>query len=126
MEGAKAIGRLLSQGSTLAYLNISSNTLGDEGGVAIAEALQYNSGLESLDMNNCAMRDEGLAALADSLSRTSMYRFHAWGNHFGHHASSRFAELMERHPYLKDLDFLVHQVDGKLEAAAVSVPAGRS
>ena len=37
MEGAKAIGKLLSQGSTLAHLNISSNTLGDEGGMVIAE-----------------------------------------------------------------------------------------
>ena len=46
--GAKSIGLLLSQGSSLAELNLSSNTLCDEGGVAIAEALQYNSGLASL------------------------------------------------------------------------------
>ena len=121
MEGAKALGKLLAQGSTLAKLVVSSNTLGDEGGVAIAEALQYNSGLESLEMTSCGMADEGLAALADSLSRTSLYSFHAWGNRFGTMATSRFADLVERHAYLKDLDFLIHQVDGKLEAAAVPV-----
>jgi len=102
-------------------LNISSNPLNDEGGVAIAQALLYNSGLESLDMTNCGLRDEGLAALAESLARTSMYKFHAWGNHFGEPACQRFADLVERHPYLKDLDFLINQVDGKLECAAVSV-----
>ena len=35
-----------SQGTTLAHLNVSNNTLGDEGGVLIAQALLYNSGLE--------------------------------------------------------------------------------
>jgi len=121
MEGAKAIGKLLSEGTTLAHLNMSSNQLGDEGGVIIAQSLLYNSGLESLDMTSCKMRDEGLTALAESLARTSMYRFHAWGNHFGWSSCSRFADLVERHPYLKDLDFVINQVDGKLECAAISV-----
>merc|ERR1711988_18496 len=121
MEGAKAIGRLLSEGTTLAHLNVSSNQLCDEGGVVIAQSLLYNSGLESLDMTNCAMRDEGLTALAESLARTSMYRFHAWGNHFGWGSCQRFADLVERHPYLKDLDFVINSVDGKLECAAISV-----
>ena len=85
------------------------------------DSLSLGGRLESLNVINCGIRDEGLAALGESLSRTSMYRFHAWGNHFGHMASTRFAELTERHPYLKDLDFAIHQVDGKLEAAAVSV-----
>merc|ERR1711988_1926294 len=121
MEGAKAIGKLLSEGTTLAHLNVSSNQLGDEGGCEIARALQYNSGLESLDMTSCAMRDEGLTALAESLARTSMYRFHAWGNHFGWGSCQRFADLVERPPYLKDLDFVINSVDGKLECAAISV-----
>merc|ERR1719324_311502 len=48
MEGAKAIGKLLSQGTTIEYLNVSSNQLNDEGGRVIAESLLYNSGLQSL------------------------------------------------------------------------------
>jgi len=108
-------------GSTLAHLNISSNALCNEGAAAIAQAFQYNSGLESLDVINCGIRDEGMTALAESLTRTSMYRFHAWGNEFGENACHRFADLVERHPYLKDLDFLVTNVDGRFGVA--SVPA---
>merc|ERR1711988_148450 len=111
MEGAKSLAKLLSEGETLQHLNVSSNKLGDEGGVAIAQALLYNanSRLESLDIKSCGMRDEGLSALAESLARTQMYRFHAWGNAFGEHACARFADLTERHPYLKDLDFMINQ-----------------
>merc|ERR1719324_1599687 len=113
MEGAHALGRLLSEGSTLAHLDVSSNKLGDEGATAIAQALQRNSGLESLGITSCGIRDEGLVALAESLARKSMYRFHAWGNEFGENACNKFADLVERHPYLKDLDFLITNVDGK-------------
>jgi len=120
MEGAKSIGKLLSEGTTLAHLNLSSNELGDEGGLVLAQALQYNSGLESLDVAKCGIRDQGLAALAESLARTSMYRFHAWGNEFGDNACQRFSDLIERHPYLKDRDFMMTRVDGHLQCAAIS------
>jgi len=119
MEGAKAVGKLLSEGTTLAHLNLSSNQLGNEGGLVIAQALQYNSGLESLDIAKCGIRNQGLSALAESLARTSMYRFHAWGNEFGEHACQRFSDLMERHAYLKDRDFIITKVDGKLECSAI-------
>lgn len=47
MEGAKALGKLLSQGSVLVHLDVSSNRLCDEGAIVLADALQYNSGLET-------------------------------------------------------------------------------
>jgi len=121
MEGASALAELLSHGNVLAHLNISANNLRDEGAAHLANALQYNSGLESLDVSNCAINDEGLASLADSLSRTSMYRFHAWGNYFGESATTKFTSLVERHPYLKDLDFVITKSDDQFRVAAINV-----
>eukprot|EP00656_Telonema_subtile_P001519 TRINITY_DN10668_c0_g1_i6.p1 TRINITY_DN10668_c0_g1~~TRINITY_DN10668_c0_g1_i6.p1 ORF type:complete len:144 (-),score=50.41 TRINITY_DN10668_c0_g1_i6:83-514(-) len=122
VQGAAALGALLANGTVLAHLNVSANRLCDQGAVQLANALQYNSGLESLDVSHCAIDDAGLSALADALTRTSMYRFHAWGNRFGCHAPGKFAELAERHPYLKDLDFIISKSEGEeqLRVAAIS------
>jgi len=122
MEGAKALGELLSAGTVLAHLNVSSNRLCDEGALTLANSLQFNSGLESLDVSSCSIDDEGLSGLADVLSRTSLYRFHAWGNSFGENAAAKFADLLDGHPYLKDLDFIMTKVDNQFRVAQAAAP----
>ena len=49
-----------------------------------------------------------------------MYRFHAWGNNFGQEATTKFVTLVERHPYLKDLDFIITKSDDEFRVAAVN------
>ena len=58
--------------------------------------------------------------ITEFCGRTSMYRFHAWGNNFGQEATTKFVTLVERHPYLKDLDFIITKSDDEFRVAAVN------
>ena len=52
--------------SQLRILNLSGNSLQDEGGLAVASGLAGNGSLQQLDLTDCAIGAAGLAALMNA------------------------------------------------------------
>jgi len=65
--GARAFGEMLKCNSTLTYLNICCNEMGDEGATSIAEGLEHNSTLKEINIGTNLIGNEGAIALADAL-----------------------------------------------------------
>jgi Ran GTPase-activating protein (RanGAP) involved in mRNA processing and transport len=68
---AKRIAMELSTNTTLIYLNLGDNRIGDAGAVALARALATNKSLKDLRLFRNCITDLGMATLARSLVQNS-------------------------------------------------------
>jgi len=66
--------RSLARNSRLAFLDISSNSIGDEGAVRLSEALIFNRTLRELNLENCSIFPTGCAALSRALKANTSLR----------------------------------------------------
>ena len=57
--------------TSLMYLDLRSNRIGDVGCAAIASLLELNCNLRFLDFNNNAITNEGAIAIANSLTNNT-------------------------------------------------------
>lgn len=65
-------------------LNVSFNSIGDDGVVTLADALRKNSRLHTLNINNCKIGTKGATSLAESLQHcTSLTSLDISSNLFG-------------------------------------------
>lgn len=68
-EGAKQLALLINNNNNIGLrtIDISSNIIGDEGGIAIAKALSTNSTITRLSLKTNILKDESAIALIESL-----------------------------------------------------------
>jgi hypothetical protein len=62
-EGTAAIGAFLRTNTTLTFLEISGNPLGDHGATALADGLRGNQTLRALIIRHCEIQAAGISAL---------------------------------------------------------------
>lgn len=74
-----ALSSTLRVNSTLTFLNLCGNKLGDEQAVALAAALQANQSLESCKLFDNSIGDEGACAISLMLKRNQTLRFLDFG-----------------------------------------------
>jgi hypothetical protein len=57
----------LNANTSVTYILLGSNAIGDEGASALADALEVNMTVTTIDLRNTSIGDEGASALADAL-----------------------------------------------------------
>lgn len=67
----KVISEALKENQTLTYLNLGGNNIGNEGAGYIAEILKLNSGLTDLQLYVNKIGDEGITTIAEALTTNS-------------------------------------------------------
>ncbi|VDN96624.1 unnamed protein product [Rodentolepis nana] len=83
-EGMKALASAISQNSNMRILNLSDNSLKEEGGSEVAKILKSIPSLEELILDDCLIRSKGCRALAHYIEREdivpSLTRLSLYGN----------------------------------------------
>ena len=90
----------------VAWLNISSNKIGDNGIAHIATALQSNTTMTSLYIRKCSISDEGAESLARALAvNRSLQELDITENEIGDNGIAHIATALKTNSTLKELEF---------------------
>ncbi|CAO3568867.1 unnamed protein product [Mortierella alpina] len=106
--GGKELGLLadmLKTNSTLATLNLDSNTVGDDGAKVLAEALKTNSTLTTLNLPYNSIGDDGAKALAEALeTNKTLTILNLESNAIAYDGINALAEMLKTNKTLNALD----------------------
>ncbi|XP_068744276.1 NLR family CARD domain-containing protein 3-like [Montipora capricornis] len=107
-----ALARALEINSTLTYLNLSDNEIGDSGAGALAKAMERNSTLTFLDLCiSGKIGDSGAAALAKAMElNSSLTELHLGYNEIGDSGAGALAKAMERNSTLTKLSLFGNEI----------------
>ena len=90
----KDVSRMLAVNCSLTLLDISMNSIGDDGVTHLAEALKQNKTLEWLDISLCGITDAGVAPLAEALQvNSSLCQLNILGNKLTKNGRTKLSEL---------------------------------
>jgi len=70
-EGAIDLAEMLKVNKSLTRLDLSNNSIGDDGAIALAKMLKVNTSLEWLILSNNSIGDKGAKALAKTLKEVN-------------------------------------------------------
>ena len=65
--GCTALARAFKANTTLKFLDISMNDIGDNGSAIMADGLKYNKSIETLCLNMCGIGNNGFLVMLDAL-----------------------------------------------------------
>lgn len=112
-----------SGSSSLAELNLASNSISDDGAFAFGAALRHqDTQIGKLNLTKNGIGDEGLVAVARGMEENQVLsQLRLWGNKFDQPSAKCFHELFDgRFKYLAlDCDFKTYIVDGEYHIAQV-------
>jgi hypothetical protein len=90
--------------STMEYLNLSNNRLGDQGVAAVAETLASCRSIRDVDLADCGATVTAAAAVGNLLSNNkTLLRLNVSGNAMGSQGAALMAEGLRNHPTLRTL-----------------------
>ena len=105
-EASRALARELLQNSTITYLNLRRNALGDRGCQALAEALYQNTTLREVNLEACGIGDAGLKALSMSLhTNKSLTKLDLRKNDFKDEGQQALAWALEHNYSVRELEY---------------------
>jgi hypothetical protein len=64
-------GTFIAENQVICSLNVSKNSIGDEGAISIGEALPHNTSLTRLSVASCRISDAGAIAIARSITKNT-------------------------------------------------------
>eukprot|EP00962_Isochrysis_galbana_P029600 scaffold9486_cov90-Isochrysis_galbana.AAC.2 len=105
-DEAKAVAAVLAAGAApkLRMLDLSCNSIGDEGARALVGALPRTTVLKGLSLGNNSIGDEGARALAGALpSATALEKLSLFNNSIGDEGARALAGALPRATALKEL-----------------------
>ena len=127
-QGMSAIGKYLKQEScSLESMHMGNNRAGDLGGKAIAQALAINKSLIHIDLTYNSINDDGLSRLAESLFHNqSLLSFKFFGNTFNQSCLALYYELLRNRERENGWapDFIVYLVDEHYDMAYIETKIG--
>jgi Ran GTPase-activating protein (RanGAP) involved in mRNA processing and transport len=104
LECVGAVADLLIDNPTLVRLNLSSNTIGDDGAAIIAAAVKTNSTLTCLKLNHTSIRDVGIRDIFQALkSNLNVTTLDLSGNTIRDSVET-IGEVLKYNPTLTSLD----------------------
>jgi Ran GTPase-activating protein (RanGAP) involved in mRNA processing and transport len=93
-DGVTHLAEALKQNKTLEKINISYCDITDVGVTHLAEALKQNKSLKWLDISNCHITDAGVSLLAEALQVNNSLRWlTVWGNNLTENGLTKLREL---------------------------------
>lgn len=102
---ARKVANALKRNTTLKYLDLSENRIGDEGAIAISEALKENISLTGLKLASNRISSDGAKAIADMLTvNKSLRRLWLNSNNIGSSGAKALASALKRNKSIYDLD----------------------
>ena len=106
-EGAVELAVALCKNTTLEYLNLGHNPIGEhvEGITAVARMLEENKTLTVLHLEDCHISSEGAVELAVALCKNStLYHLHFYYNPIGVVGASSMSHMLQHNTSLVYLD----------------------
>ena len=104
-EGASSLSEALRVNTSLTSLDLSENSIGDEGASSLSEALRVNTSLTSLDLSENSIGDEGASSLSEALRvNTSLTSLDLSDNSIGDEGASSLSEALRVNTSLTSLD----------------------
>ena len=104
-DGAVAVAQGLKNAVSLQYLDLTGNCIGDDGAVAIAEGLRNAASLQTLKLAGNTIGDVGVAALAEGIKHlTSLQVLELKDNDIGDDGVAALAEAIEHLTSLQTLN----------------------
>jgi Ran GTPase-activating protein (RanGAP) involved in mRNA processing and transport len=110
--------------SPLKVLNLSLNSIGDEGAILLASALQHPILLEVLSLRDCNISYKGISAICklgtqDNLSFSHLKQFDISGNNIGNTGSKYLADFLRHANLLESLNIADCDVNLKVIFQAI-------
>ena len=119
-DGAVTISDGLKYNNTLVELNISHNNITNKGIVNISEAIQVNTTLKKLDISNNILSDDGATAISDGLKcNISLQELNMSWNKITSEGAKMIGEAIKVNKILKKLDINWNSISDD-GAAAIS------
>ncbi|XP_074621745.1 uncharacterized protein LOC141880193 [Acropora palmata] len=104
-EGVNSLAQALRVNTSLSSLDLSSNSIGDEGANSLAEALRVNKSLSSLDLSWNSIGAEGANSLAQALRvNKSLSSLNLSLHFFADEGANSLAEALRVNTFLSSLD----------------------
>lgn len=98
--------------SGLVSLDLSLNSMGDEGAVVLARSLAHNLSLTSLNVGYCHISDRGGVAIARALAfNTTLTALHLSVNYLTTVAATSFSDSISINPALRTIDLSLNLLD---------------
>ena len=116
-KGAESLA--IAASSSLEVLNISSNSIGDEGVTHIANALQTNTNMKFLNVSACDISDKGAESLARALGSLKELRISS--NSIGDEGVAHIAIALQANTTMKLLDVSECDISNKGAKSLASV-----
>mmetsp|Transcript_27421 Transcript_27421/g.67679 ORF Transcript_27421/g.67679 Transcript_27421/m.67679 type:complete len:286 (+) Transcript_27421:25-882(+) len=104
-NGAKALANSLSANSSIVSLDMSANAIGDEGATALSSGLAFNRTTQNLDLHACSIGDAGAKALAGVLldGNASLAALNLKANYIGDEGATALAQAVRKSKSLRCL-----------------------
>ena len=119
-DGAVTISDGLKYNNTLMELNISQNSITNKGTMNITKAIQVNTTLQKLDISNNILSDDGAAAISDGLKyNISLQELDISQNKITNKWAKMIGEAIKVNKILKKLDIRNNSISDD-GAAAIS------
>ena len=104
-EGASYLFEALRVNTSLTSLNLGCNYIGDEGASSLSEALRVNTSLASLNLGYNSIGDEGASSLSEALrGNTSLTSLELSQNSIGGEGASSLSEALRVNTSLTSLN----------------------
>ena len=103
-EGASSLSEALRVNTSLTSLHLSCNSIGGEGASSLSEALRVNTSLTSLHLSCNSIGGEGASSLSEALRvNTSLTSLHLTWNSIGDEGASSLSEALRVNTSLTSL-----------------------
>ena len=110
-EGASSLSDALRVNTSLTSLNLPGNSIGDEGASSLSEALRVNTSLTSLDLSNNSIGVEGASSLSEALRvNTSLTSLNLRYNPIGGEGASSLSEALRVNTSLTTLYLFLNSI----------------
>lgn len=112
-KGGKHLATMLSQNTTLTYVNLVNNYI-RESGKDFGDALKVNTTLKELDLCLTHMTDDAAIAIAEALkTNTTLQSLSFRLNHFSRKVGDHFLEMVQHNNTLRKFDFVINNYSGE-------------
>jgi hypothetical protein len=104
-EGARALADALKTNTTISTLDLRDNDIGDQGARTLSDALKTNTTISTLDLSDNDIGDQGARALSDALKiNTTISTLDLAANEIGDEGARALADLMKNNTQITKLD----------------------
>lgn len=121
-DGAEALANILKKNDTLTNLNLANNDIGDSGASFLGKSLEINNGIKTLNLGDNDIRDEGIKAIATSLEKnTTLTQLLLYMNTITDDGVQKLADALERNTSLIKLQLNQNNITSTGAKALASV-----